>query len=52
MDRQADKPTQLMIDEAILDFLIYTAIESLLRCSDEPIPCKDSAVQMVGGEER
>ncbi|KAL8798517.1 MAG: hypothetical protein Q9182_006606 [Xanthomendoza sp. 2 TL-2023] len=34
MDRKADRQTQLMIDEAILDYLLYTAINSLLRPLD------------------
>lgn len=52
MDRKANPYTQLMVDEAILDFLIYTAIGSLLECSHEPVPSADSAVQMVAGEKR
>ncbi|KAL8883405.1 MAG: hypothetical protein Q9192_007186, partial [Flavoplaca navasiana] len=34
MDRKADPETQLEIDEAILDYLIYTAIVSLLELLD------------------
>ncbi|KAL8928410.1 MAG: hypothetical protein Q9172_000896 [Xanthocarpia lactea] len=34
MDRKADPETQLMVDEAILDYLIYTAIKSLLKLLD------------------
>lgn len=52
MDRKANPCTQLMVDEAILDYLIYTAIESLLGCSHEPMPSEDSAVHMVAGEKR
>ncbi|KAL8844339.1 MAG: hypothetical protein Q9176_001249 [Flavoplaca citrina] len=34
MDRKADPETQLEVDEAILDYLIYTAIVSLLELLD------------------
>ncbi|KAL8856918.1 MAG: hypothetical protein Q9178_006507 [Gyalolechia marmorata] len=34
MDRKADPETQLMVDEAILDYLIYMAIMSLLELLD------------------
>ena len=34
MDRKADPETQLEVDEAILDYLIYTAITSLLKLLD------------------
>ncbi|KAI4229631.1 MAG: hypothetical protein L6R36_000678 [Xanthoria steineri] len=34
MDRKADPETQLEVDEAILDYLIYTAITSLLQLLD------------------
>ncbi|KAL8810126.1 MAG: hypothetical protein Q9200_002833 [Gallowayella weberi] len=34
MDKKADPQTQLMIDEAILDYLMYTAIDSLLHPLD------------------
>lgn len=34
MDRKADPETQLEVDEAILDYLIYTAIKSLLKLID------------------
>ncbi|KAI4286152.1 MAG: hypothetical protein L6R38_000134 [Xanthoria sp. 2 TBL-2021] len=34
MDRKADPETQLEVDEAILDYLIYTAIISLLKLLD------------------
>ncbi|CAL8577896.1 hypothetical protein XPA_003708 [Xanthoria parietina] len=34
MDRKADPETQLEVDEAILDYLIYTAITSLLKLFD------------------
>lgn len=33
MDRKADPQTQLMIDEAILDYVVYTAIKALLENS-------------------
>lgn len=34
MDRKADPETQLEVDEAILDYLIYTTITSLLKLLD------------------
>ncbi|KAL8735664.1 MAG: hypothetical protein Q9166_000833 [cf. Caloplaca sp. 2 TL-2023] len=37
MDRKANQETQLMVDEAILDYLIYTAINSLLDLLDRRV---------------
>ncbi|KAL8837372.1 MAG: hypothetical protein Q9170_002543 [Blastenia crenularia] len=51
MDRKADPETQLMIDEAILDYLLYTAIKALLEAPEASISTDDSAqlpIQMVG----
>ena len=56
MDRKADPETQLEVDEAILDYLIYTAIVSLLKLLDtiDRSPPKEHTahllVQMVDGE--
>lgn len=55
MDRKADPETQLEVDEAILDYLIYTAIISLLKLLDtiDISPRKEHnahlLVQMVDG---
>lgn len=56
MDRKADPETQLEVDEAILDYLIYTAIVSLLKLFDttDSSPRTEHTahllVQMVDGE--
>lgn len=51
MDREADPHTQLMIDEAILDYLCFTAIEALLSAHEAETQSEDNAqrpLQMVG----
>lgn len=54
MDKKADPQIQLMIDEAILDYLFYTAIKALLSCPEAGAHTEDSAqlpLQMVEGKE-
>lgn len=54
MDRKADPQTQLMIDEAILDYLVYTAIKALLEVPEASASAEHSAqipLQMVGCED-
>lgn len=52
MDREADPPTQLMIDEAILDYLIYTAIRRILESPGNTTAFSDDRtdlpLEMVG----
>ena len=55
MDRKADPETQLMVDEAILDYVIYTAIKSLLKLLDRGSREEHNVhlpVQMVDGKYR
>lgn len=51
MERTADPQTQLITDEAILDYLIYVAIKALLSSSEIIMSSEHSAylpLQMVG----
>lgn len=59
-EKCADPATQLEIDEAILDYLLHTAIAAVLEDSGARRTCKDVFVrpdrtdlplQMVDGEE-
>lgn len=36
MERKARPETQLTVDEAMLDYLIYTAVKALLQEDNEP----------------
>ncbi|KAL8944822.1 MAG: hypothetical protein Q9216_000244 [Gyalolechia sp. 2 TL-2023] len=53
MDRKADPQTQLMIDEAILDYLFYTAIKALLSVPEAEAHIEESVqrpLDMVDGK--
>lgn len=55
MDRKADPQTQLLVDEAILDYFMYTASKAMLKSPKDTVAAEGHAhlpLQMVGCKDR